>query len=76
MHSQLVSTTFLSLCSGLMLIVAALIETYLTPILAQPARLLRMKGGPILKWSGLDGYAAYLRIERDYQTTLYKPTAI
>lgn len=38
MHSQLVSTTFLSLCSGLMLIVAALIETYLTPILAQLGR--------------------------------------
>jgi stage II sporulation protein M len=37
-HSQLVSTTFLSLCSGLMLIVAALIETYLTPILAQLGR--------------------------------------
>src|SRR5690554_2022208 len=34
-QGQLASTTFLSLCSGLLFLIAALIETYLTPILAQ-----------------------------------------
>mgnify|MGYP000852379979 CR=1 FL=1 len=34
-YGQFASTTFLSLCSGLLFVLAALIEAYLTPILAQ-----------------------------------------
>jgi uncharacterized membrane protein SpoIIM required for sporulation len=32
---QLASTTFLSLCSGILFVLGAWIETYLTPVLAQ-----------------------------------------
>ncbi len=34
-YGQFASTTFLSICSGLLFVLAALIETYLTPIFAQ-----------------------------------------
>lgn len=37
-HGQLASTAFLSLCSSILFVLAALVETYLTPILAQLTR--------------------------------------
>lgn len=37
-HGQLASTAFLSLCSSILFVIAAVVETYLTPILAQLGR--------------------------------------
>ncbi|NMB02647.1 MAG: stage II sporulation protein M [Firmicutes bacterium] len=37
-HGQLASTAFLSLCSGVLFVLGALIETYLTPIFVQLGR--------------------------------------
>lgn len=34
-YGQFISTTFLSVCSGILLILSAIIETYLTPVLIQ-----------------------------------------
>ncbi|HPT83583.1 MAG TPA: stage II sporulation protein M [Limnochordia bacterium] len=34
-HGQLATTTFLAICSGLLFLAAALVETYVTPILVQ-----------------------------------------
>ena len=34
-YAQLASTTFLTFCSACLFVLAALVETYLTPILAQ-----------------------------------------
>ncbi|MDI9413833.1 MAG: stage II sporulation protein M [Bacillota bacterium] len=34
-YGQFISTTFLSVCSGILLVFSALVETYLTPVLVQ-----------------------------------------
>ena len=34
-HGQLATTTFLAICSGILFLAAALVETYITPILVQ-----------------------------------------